>query len=117
MKPSAMAYDHQLLLVIMVRMPAAVVATMAMAPPVASWPGRGLGACRSTDDHDRACEEAKGDEHVRGQEHRGGCADGSAGLGWQAKEIDRHAEQELDGKAHDLMPGEVPRVGGQRCLP
>jgi hypothetical protein len=79
--------------------------------------GRGLGACRSTDDHDCACEEAKGDEHVRGQEHRGRCVGGSPGLGWQAKEVDRHAQQELDGKAHDLMPGEVPQVGGQRCLP
>jgi hypothetical protein len=36
MKPSAMVYDHQLFLVIMVRMPAAVVAAMAMAPPIAS---------------------------------------------------------------------------------
>jgi hypothetical protein len=37
MNPSAMVYDHQLLLVIMVRMPAAVVAAMAMAPQIASW--------------------------------------------------------------------------------
>src|ERR1039457_7285742 len=37
MKPSAMPNDHQLLLVIMLRMPAAVVAAMAMAPQIASW--------------------------------------------------------------------------------
>src|ERR1017187_508599 len=37
MNPSAMVYDHQLLLVVAVRMPAAVVAAMAMAPQIASW--------------------------------------------------------------------------------
>ncbi len=35
MKPAAMAYDHQLLLVIVVRTPAATVAVMAAAPQIA----------------------------------------------------------------------------------
>ena len=35
MKPSAMPYDHQLPLVIMVRMPAAIVAAMAALPQIA----------------------------------------------------------------------------------
>src|SRR5260370_5103555 len=36
MKPAAMAYDHQLLLVIVVRTPAATVAAMAAAPQIAA---------------------------------------------------------------------------------
>jgi hypothetical protein len=73
--------------------------------------------CCGADDHDRAGEEAKGDEHVCGQEHGAGCVGGSLGLGGQAEEIDCRPQQELGSQAHDLVPGEVPRVGGQRCRP
>jgi hypothetical protein len=31
--------------------------------------------------------------------------------------VDCHSQQELGSQAHDLVLGEVPQVGGQRCMP
>jgi hypothetical protein len=75
-------------------------------------PGRWPQQQRGADD------QAQGDERVGGQEGDAGQARASAGLRWQTDEVDRHAQQEHAGQAHDLVAGEMPHQSqaGQHVL-